>query len=121
MRKRVINYLNYLDEVTSGDMSEDEKKQFISNFLVQLDFYQRERIIHLLVTITFALISVISYIANYFMNSIIFFVFIFASLILLLFYIRHYFFLERSVQKMYTYYDRLKEPKIFTEDIIEPF
>ncbi|MCR5837772.1 MAG: hypothetical protein K6G88_14840 [Lachnospiraceae bacterium] len=121
MRQRVINYLNYLDEVTSSPMSEEEKESFISNFLIQLDFYQRERLIHLIVTITFALISVISLVANFFIFNVFFFIFILGSLILLGFYVRHYFFLERSVQKMYTYFDRLKEPKIFTDTIIEPF
>ncbi|MBE5958582.1 MAG: hypothetical protein E7254_06965 [Lachnospiraceae bacterium] len=121
MRQRVINYLNYLDEVTSKPMNEEEKDLFISHFLIQLDFYQRERLIHLIVTITFAIISTIALVGNFFMESLFFAIFVIGCLILLGFYVRHYFFLERSVQKMYTYYDRLKEPKVFTDNIIEPF
>ncbi len=100
MRRRVINYLNYLDEVTSSPMTEEDKEAFISNYLIQLDFYQRERLIHLIVTVTFALISVLSVVASLYVINPFFFIFILGCLILLGFYVRHYFFLERSVQKM---------------------
>ncbi len=121
MRQRVINYLNYLDEIMKKDMTKEEKEKFIKEFLIQLEFYKHERIIHLLVTITIAIISIISSISIFFMESLVFLIFILGMFILLFFYIRHYFFLERSVQKMYTYYDRLVEPKVFTDNIIEPF
>lgn len=120
MRKRVHNYMKYVEEILSKDISGQEKETFISEFLIQLQFYQHERLIHLLVTITFAIIAVIALVANYIFESLLLGLFDVGMLVMLLFYIRHYFFLERSVQKMYTYYDRLVEPRVFTDNIIEP-
>ena len=55
--------------------------------LIQVSFFQHERLIHLIVTVTFAL------------------------LILLIPYIRHYYILENEVQKMYGQYDRMMEKR----------
>ncbi|MCR5738134.1 MAG: hypothetical protein K6G64_10870 [Eubacterium sp.] len=120
MRRRIENYMKYVETMLEKEMTDEERETFLEHFLVQLQFYQHERLIHLLVTLTFALIGIISLLLNYFIISIVVAVFSTGTLIFLLFYIRHYFFLERSVQKMYTYYDRLNEPKIFTDHIINP-
>lgn len=120
MRRRIENYMKYVESTLEKNMTKKEKEEFIQHFLIQLNFYQHERLIHLLVTLTFAILGITSLISNYFLVSLPLALFSFGVLIFLLFYIRHYFFLERSVQKMYTFYDSLEEPQIFTDNIITP-
>ncbi len=120
MHTRVENYMKYVEKMLSQKMNPEEKEEFLQSFLIQLSFYQHERIIHLLVTLTFAIISIVSLAFVFSTSNIFLFAFSLGSLIFLFFYVKHYFFLERSVQKMYTYYDQLVEPEIFTENIIEP-
>ena len=99
MRQRVINYLNYLDEISNKEMSDEEKADLLKGFLIQLDFYQRERLIHLLVTLTFAIISIFSMIALTFVPNLAFTVFTLGMLIMLMFYVRHYFSLNAVFRK----------------------
>ena len=68
------------------EMVQDKLKEH----LVQVGFFQHERLIHLIVTVTFALLEML------------------AILILLIPYIRHYYILENEVQKMYGQYDRMR-------------
>ena len=89
-------------------------KQFFNDFMKQIQFFQNERLIHLIVTVTFAIIAIL---ANYVLQSLWLFVFLLAIYILLLFYIRHYFFLERGVQKLYLYYDKLIKNTYYSDDV----
>ena len=107
MEKRIKNYLKYLEGIRITELSEEELKQLKSELLTQISFFSHERLIHLLVTLFFALFTVISIVAFVFTSypgmgvlSILF-------LILLIPYIRHYYILENSVQKMYGFYDRI--------------
>ncbi len=71
-------------------------------------FFQHERLIHLLVTILFALLTVGSFglffITEFFPIIALFCVF----LVLLVPYVFHYYHLENGVQKLYDLYDQLK-------------
>lgn len=107
MRERLLNYMNYMAEITKKTLSPEQKDKVLKDFLIQIKFFQHERLIHLIVTVTFAIIAVVSVLINYTLQSLILLVFILGMLIMLLFYVRHYFFLERGVQKLYTYYDEL--------------
>ena len=120
MHTRIENYMKYVESILSKDLTPEEKETFLKTFLTQLSFYQHERIIHLLVTLTFAILSIFSLAITFLTSNIFICLFSVGSLIFLFFYVKHYFFLERSVQKMYTYYDQLVEPKVFTNNIIEP-
>lgn len=77
----------------------------ISNHLIKIKFFQHERLIHLLVTLFYAIFCII-------FLSLITLSYIFAPialilLVFLVFYIFHYFFLENGVQYMYKQYDLL--------------
>ena len=87
MEKRIKAYLLLTEEWLQGKdkLSEQEREKFRQEYLVHLSFYQHERLVHLLVTILFAILT----------------------FILLIPYIRHYYFLENSVQKMYDLYEKL--------------
>lgn len=107
MRERLLNYIDYMENITKKTLSSQQKDKVLKDFLIQMKFFQHERLIHLIVTVTFAIIAIISVLVNYTLQSIILLIFILGMLVMLFFYIRHYFFLERGVQKLYTYYDKL--------------
>ncbi len=105
MEKRILNYRKYIDELLSQD--ELDWEAVIREHLIQLSFFQHERLIHLIVTVTFALLevvviglSVVSFTLGVGLLAI-------ALLILLVPYIRHYYILENEVQKMYGQYDMM--------------
>lgn len=80
-----------------------------NELLTKIGFMQHERLIHLMVTILFALLLFLCLIA-YFVSEIN--GLLAASilmLILLIPYIAHYYFLENGVQKLYKLYDKVCE------------
>lgn len=107
MEKRIKRYLTYANEKTQSDLSSEEKAALGAAMLTQIMFFQNERLIHLLVTITFALSTVICFVCVVVTQNIFIAVFLLVLVCLLVPYIRHYFILENGVQKLYEYYDRL--------------
>lgn len=104
MRSYITEYINYIDKIIK-----DKKynKDIISEHLIKISFFQHERLIHLLVTLFYALIFIIFLVLvaiTYLLIPI-----AVILLIFLLFYIRHYFYLENCVQYMYKQYDLMKK------------
>lgn len=109
MEKRILNYRKYIDELLMR--SDLDWEALIREHLIQISFFQHERLIHLIVTITFAILEVIviglcvvSFTPGVGLLAI-------ALLILLVPYVRHYYILENEVQKMYWQYDKMVERK----------
>ena len=89
--------------------------------LTEIGFWQHERLIHLLVTILFALITMSVLIVIMFSPTIAVLVLFFALLCLLVPYIRHYYILENGVQTLYVLYEeltRLEKPEGLPEKSI---
>ena len=107
MEKRIKKYLKYLESINLSELSEDESKYLKNELKTQISFFSHERLIHLLVTLFFALFTVISIVAFVFTSYPGMGVLSLLFLILLVPYIRHYYILENSVQKMYGFYDRI--------------
>jgi hypothetical protein len=107
MENRLKNYINYVSEQLKLNISQEEREILKKNLLVQIQFFQHERLIHLIVTVTFALLSIMTlfYVLSY--QNILINILLILMLVLLFPYIRHYFILERGVQKLYEYYDKL--------------
>lgn len=83
--------------------------EFLEMLLTRIKFYQHERLIHLIVTMTFAIMTVISIFmlvtegtAAAVLLSVLF-------LCLTVPYVMHYYFLENSVQALYKLYYEAKE------------
>ncbi len=108
MEKRILAYARYLMDVSKKEFSEQERSEISKKILVQIGFFQHERLIHLIVTVLFALMAVGVFAICAVKPSIPFFMLEFAILILLVPYIRHYFILENTVQQMYRYYDIIR-------------
>ncbi|MBQ0042551.1 MAG: hypothetical protein KBS85_04395 [Lachnospiraceae bacterium] len=108
MEKRIKAYLNYLSELADNAPASASEDSFLrEKILTQIKFFQHERLIHLLVTLFFAIATVGLIVICLFTLDLSIAILSGMFLILLIPYIRHYFILENSVQKMYIYYDSL--------------
>lgn len=108
MRKRLTEYLSYLENVNINDLGDTDKSNLLKDLLIQISYFQHERLIHLLVTLTFSLLTVAGIVTSLFVQTISVLILTILFFILLVPYVIHYYFLENGVQKLYTYYDLLK-------------
>ena len=107
MRKRMMTYMKSIDMLLEEQNSSDDYEKVRKEHLVQIQFFQHERLIHLIVTCLFAVLAFAVFITLLFSFSIGLLVLFGALLTLLIPYIRHYYFLENGVQRMYEQYDRI--------------
>ena len=107
MEKRILNYRRYIDELLTR--SDVNWEAVIKEHLIQISFFQHERLIHLIVTITFAILEVIAIGLCVVSFTLGVGLLALALLILLIPYVRHYYILENEVQKMYWQYDKMVE------------
>lgn len=99
---------NYINE-TQQKMSEEnvDYRALLDDFDKHLSFFMHERLVHLLVMILFALLTVVFIAADIFCFSIAIFILSLIFIVMTAAYIKHYYFLENTVQKMYKIYDTL--------------
>ena len=76
-----------------------------------IGFFMNERLIHLIVTVVFAMMTIICILYAINNPTIGMLLLIVAFMVLLIPYIMHYYLLENGVQKMYTQYDDMLERK----------
>ena len=114
MKERIIDYISYMDEILAKEETEISYQELLEEHLVQIQFFMHERLIHLLVTILFAVLTFATFLALYVSFSMGLMILCLALLVLLVPYIFHYYLLENGVQKMYCQYDlllkRMKNP-----------
>lgn len=109
MKKRMLNYLNKIDSMlTAGDSNVNWKEAAVAH-LVQIEFFQHERMVHLIVTVTFALLTMMAVLAMVVTQYVPLIALIVLLMVLLVPYIAHYYLLENGVQKMYSQYDKMLE------------
>ena len=102
MKKYLYDYIKEIDDLLANN---EITKKIIENHLIKINFFQHERLIHLIITLFFSLLLII-FIALGFVNYI--FLGVTAIiLVLLIFYIIHYYHLENGVQYLYKQYDRM--------------
>lgn len=124
MEQRILQYRKQIDEWLA-EMEQSIKTQSqeggnaeqitqelvrdkLQEHLVQVGFFQHERRIHLIVTVTFALLEMLAIVLSVISDSLFTLLLPIVILILLIPYIRHYYILENEVQKMYVQYDRMR-------------
>lgn len=101
-------YVKRVDKFLGEEHSPKEINEMLSEHLTRIGFFQHERLVHLIVTVLFAILDVIMLISSFFTFNIACVVLLFFFTLLLIPYIFHYYFLENSVQKMYVQYEELK-------------
>ena len=82
-------------------------KDEISIIRIKITDFQHERLIHLLVTLFYGVFSLLFLLMS--KDHVIFLLPFLFEITFLIFYIRHYFFLENAVQYIYTLYDKIIE------------
>ena len=107
MERRLKNYIEFLKSNNLDNFSSEDIERMQHECLIQLGFFQHERFIHLIVTITFALLTLLSIIAELVSGSMAFIILTGLLIVLLIPYVRHYYILENGVQTIYAYYDRM--------------
>ena len=109
MKERILNYMAYIDQLLADDAGKNEEdyEKIMEEHKLQLTFFMHERLVHLLVTLTFALSAFATFFSLVFAfqpGPVVLFI---ALLVLLVPYIMHYYLLENGVQKMYRQYDEM--------------
>ena len=107
MKHRITTYIAYIDKILETGECELSYEELIAEHEKQLAYFMHERLIHLLVTLGFAILSFMTFFAMVFDFSYGLAALLVAFLVLLVPYIMHYYLLENSVQYMYRQYDRL--------------
>ena len=107
MKNRILRYMEYVDNILEKNETGLSYEEILQEHMVQIQFFSHERLIHLLVTITFALLTFGTFfllVLSFSPGLVCLFI---ALLVLLIPYIMHYYLLENGVQKMYQQYDGL--------------
>jgi len=108
MEKTIKTYIKYVDNIIENEnLSNEEMLKFKEEHLIKIGFFSHERLVHLLVTLAFAIMEMISLCLVVMNFSVPIMILMILFLVLLIPYIRHYYILENSVQKMYSQYDKI--------------
>lgn len=105
MKKYLYDYIDNITKKLEKNITIKDREEL----LVKINFFLHERLIHLLVTLFFSLISIIFtclcfYHLNYYLIVITLILYIMD-----LFYIIHYYRLENGVQLLYKLYDEMNK------------
>ena len=108
MKSEIAEYKKLVKKTLEEGSPETDWEQFCEDLYTRIGFYQHERLVHLIVTMTFAVMTVLCLVFSGGEPNIIM---LLGGLFLLLEipYIWHYYFLENSVQELYTLYYKAKE------------
>lgn len=102
MKKYITEYVEYVE-----NNKEKADKEFIEKHLIKINFFQNERLIHLIVTVTAVLLNILAFIIGISTENIISIIMGYMIMCFTIPYIYHYFLLENCVQKMYRQYDEM--------------
>ncbi len=108
MTKEIREYLEYLEGFFSAEHTESELLKLREELLRRIGFYSHERLIHLIVTMSFAVFFLLGLFMYFTTRQTGLLVLTVMFLVLLVPYIKHYYFLENSVQKLYKYYYKVE-------------
>ncbi len=107
MKKRMLEYLARIDALLANPPEGVDYQREIAKHLIQIEFFMHERLVHLIVTVLFAILTVGTILYTVAAPSLGMLLLVVAFLVLMIPYIMHYYLLENGVQKMYEQYDRI--------------
>ena len=116
MEQKIREYEKFIAKETERKLNSAEKARLAELHQEMVMNFQHERLIHLIITLFFALLTIAAMCATGWLVTIYGFVFemipvCLLTLILMVLlgcYIRHYYFLENHTQKLYKYTKKLK-------------
>lgn len=106
MKEYLYSYIKKIDTLLKDDKV-NNKEEIINDHLIKIGFFQHERLIHLLVTLSYAFLLIIFIALSIYYKLLVIIVLIIT--VFLVFYVIHYFRLENGVQYLYKQYDELKK------------
>ena len=107
MKERILSYRKRIDTLLSEKSPDTDWNLVLEEHLVQIGFFQHERLVHLIVTITFAILTMLAMLGCFLTDTPAMLVLTILCLVLLVPYVRHYYILENGVQRLYRDYDAL--------------
>ncbi|WP_295156657.1 hypothetical protein [uncultured Ruminococcus sp.] len=105
MTEYLTNYRKYI--LACLDDKDCDFTQLLDYHTEKLHQFQHERLIHLIVTVLFAVCTVVTILAAAVFEAVMLLPLAVLLLVLLVPYIKHYFFLENTVQLLYKDYDAI--------------
>lgn len=116
MKERILNYVQETDKII--ERQEKITKERLDYHLIQIEQFQHERLIHLIVTVFVGTLAILFLLFGLLIENIGLLIAFLGLLCLFIPYILHYYLLENNVQKMYYQYDKLINKKIITSQVI---
>ena len=109
MKQRILSYMEYIDTLLYEDREKLslDYEQLMADHMVQLGFFMHERLVHLIVTVLFALMAIGTFFVMVIVTRPMLLLLFFLLMVLLIPYIMHYYLLENSCQYMYREYDEM--------------
>lgn len=116
MEEKIREYEEYIEKRTSGKLGPIEKMKLAEYHREMVENFQHERMVHLIIMLFFVLVSlglvggfiILSYIFGFLVELIPFYLLTAIVVILTIFYVKHYYFLENHVQGLYKYTGKLR-------------
>ncbi|MBP3284947.1 MAG: hypothetical protein J6M02_05560 [Clostridia bacterium] len=113
MKKQLKEYIESTEKLLKEENC--DFRLLREEYFRKISFFQHERLIHLIVTVTFAILGMISFGVFLFSGEKIIGILLGLLIVLLIPYIFHYYALENGVQRMYAQYDEITERMKNTE------
>ncbi len=110
MKKYISEYMASVKKFISDDLASSDRETILKvmkELETKILYFQHERLIHLIVTVLFAIMEIMSILSMFMVTSIVPLILACMFLILLVPYVLHYYFLENSVQEMYRLRDKI--------------
>jgi hypothetical protein len=109
MAKRLSNYIKYAESLLGETHTYEEWAKIRREMLVQIGFFQHERLIHLIVTVCFALLTMMGVILMMMDIGMFSAAMVCLLTVLLIPYIIHYYKLENGTQRLYDIYTEIAD------------
>jgi len=111
MEKKILEYEKFIEREAKRDLNAEERGRLIKMHTEMLKNFQKERSIHLNVTLFFALLAIVTIaitawevsVNGWMLEMIPLYILALILVILTGFYVKHYYFLENHIQGLYKY------------------
>ncbi len=110
MKERILDYVKETDKLIEG--KDKITKERLDYHLIQIEQFQHERLIHLIVTALVGIIAILFLLFGLLEENLGLLVAFLGLMCLFVPYILHYYLLENNVQKMYYQYDKMINKKL---------
>lgn len=114
MKKYILGYKKQVADFIDSKLqsaTNEEIDAFLTNMEKMISYFQHERLIHLIVTMTFAVMEIISISAFCIVFNLMLLILAILFMVLLVPYVFHYYLLENTVQEFYKMRDEILESK----------